>query len=66
MRTMVLARDEGLEPEMRYFNFSYQPMYDEYESIYSIVVVGYEVTEEVLARNENETIQKLYREGSVK
>jgi len=57
-----LARDEGLEPEMRYFNFSYQPMYDEYKSIYSILVFGYEVTEQILARNKNTSTQQLYRE----
>lgn len=48
---LALARDEGLIPELRYFNFSYQPMYDEQKRIYSILVFGYEVTDQVLAKN---------------
>lgn len=45
---ITLARDENLEPEVRYFNFSYQPMYDENKEIYSILVFGYEVTEKAI------------------
>ena len=56
---ITLARDEGLEPEKRYFNFSYQPMYDENSSIFSILVFGYEVTEEVNAKNRNLESQKI-------
>ena len=48
-----IARDENLAPELSYFNFSYQPMYDEDRKIYSILVFGYETTEEVIARNKN-------------
>lgn len=59
---ILLARDEGFEPEMSYFNFSYQPMYDEYKNIYSILVFGYEVTEQIVARNKNAVTQQLYRE----
>ena len=40
---ITLARDENREPELRYFNFSYQPIYDEHKHIYSILVFGYEV-----------------------
>ena len=46
---ITLARDEGLAPEERYFNFSYQPMYNENKKIFSILVFGYEVTEQVTA-----------------
>ncbi len=59
---VTLAREEGLELEIRYFNFSFQPMYDEYKSIYSILVFGYEVTEQILARDKNAITQQLYRE----
>ncbi|MEO7314928.1 MAG: PAS domain S-box protein [Ginsengibacter sp.] len=45
-----LARDEGLAPEERYFNFSYQPIYNEEKKITGIVVFGYEVTEQVVGR----------------
>ena len=48
-----LARDEDLAPEERFFNFSYQPMYDEHKTIFAILVFGYEVTDQVLARNKN-------------
>ena len=41
---ILLARDVNLEPELLYFNFSYQPMYDENKTIFSILVFGYEVT----------------------
>jgi two-component system CheB/CheR fusion protein len=56
----VLARDEGLAPEDRYFNFSYQPMYDENKKIYSILVFGYEVTDQVNARNKITEIQETH------
>jgi two-component system, chemotaxis family, CheB/CheR fusion protein len=48
-----LSRDVGLAPELRYFNFSYQPMFDENKAIYSILVFGYEVTEQVIAKMQN-------------
>jgi signal transduction histidine kinase len=55
---ITLARDEGLVPELRYFNFSYQPIYDEDMKIYSILVFGYEVTEQVVAREKIRVIQQ--------
>ncbi|MBK6482633.1 MAG: PAS domain-containing protein [Chitinophagaceae bacterium] len=54
-----LARDENVPPEERYFNFSYQPMYDDDKHIYSILVFGYEVTEQVISRNKNQESQQL-------
>ena len=45
-----LAYDKGLEPAERYFNFSYQPIYDFNKKITGILIFGYEVTEQVLAR----------------
>ena len=44
-------RDIGLAPELRYFNFNYQPMYDENKKIYSILVFGYEVTDMMTAKS---------------
>lgn len=45
---VTLARDEGLPLEVCYFNFSFQPMYNENGKVYSILVFGYEVTEKAL------------------
>ncbi len=56
---ITLARDINLEPELRYFNFSYQPIYDENNTIYSILVFGYEVTEQVVSKNKNLESQKI-------
>lgn len=60
---ILLARDVNLVPELRYFNFSYQPMFDKHKTIDSILVFGYEVTEQVAANNKNlENQQKLATE----
>jgi PAS domain S-box-containing protein len=58
---ITLARDENLPPELRYFNFSYQPMYDEYKNIYSILVFGYEVTEQMIAKKRIEESEHRFR-----
>lgn len=50
----LLARDEGKEPEETYLNFSYQPMYNLENEIDGILVFGYEVTNQVLAKNKSE------------
>ena len=49
----VLAKNKGEKPQTCYFNFSYQPMYNEFDEIYAILVFGYEVTEQVNARIKN-------------
>ncbi len=54
------ARAEGLEPELGYFNFSYQPMYNEDKEIYGILIFGYEVTEQVNARNKNLETEQIH------
>ncbi|WP_411274538.1 PAS domain-containing protein [Daejeonella sp.] len=59
---ITLARDENLAPEVCYFNFSYQPMYDENKQIYSILVFGYEVTEIVIAKKRIEEKERLFRQ----
>jgi len=48
---ITLAPDVNTDPKLRYFNFSYQPMYDDSNKIFSILVFGYEVTEQVIAKN---------------
>ncbi|MDQ6762508.1 MAG: PAS domain-containing protein, partial [Bacteroidota bacterium] len=59
---MTLARDENAEPELCYFNFSYQPMYDENRKIYSILVFGYEVTEQMIAKKRIEESELHFRQ----
>lgn len=56
---IVLGRDDTSVLETRYFNLSYQPMYDENKNIFSILVFGYEVTEQVIAKNKNLESQQL-------
>lgn len=53
-RLLFLSRDEGKSPEATYLNFSYQPMYDTEKKINGILVFGYEVTEQVLAKKKGE------------
>lgn len=53
-----LARDENMEPELRYFNFCYQPMRDEHNQIFAILDYGYEVTEQVNAKKTNQKNQQ--------
>jgi two-component system, chemotaxis family, CheB/CheR fusion protein len=45
-----LAYGEGLPPVERYFNFSYQPIYDEESRVSGILIFGYEVTDQILGR----------------
>jgi two-component system, chemotaxis family, CheB/CheR fusion protein len=56
-----LSYDEGLEPVERYFNFSYQPITDEDNLITGILVFGYEVTEQVLARKLRQEAAERFR-----
>lgn len=51
---MLISRNEKAEPEAGYFNFSYQPMHDENNNISGILIFGYEVTEQVMARKKIE------------
>ena len=60
---IMLAPDEGLPPQLRYFNFSYQPIYNENKVINGVLGFGYEVTAQVLARDKNmETEQRHSKE----
>ena len=45
---ITLIRGDNSEPEECFFNFSYQPMYNEYNEIYGVLAFGYEVTPQVL------------------
>ena len=56
-----LARDENLLPEECYFNFSYQPIYNEHKEITGILVFGYEVTEEIRGRKMQEESAARFR-----
>jgi PAS domain S-box-containing protein len=60
---LYLSRDEGKEPEPTYLNYSYQPMYDADRNINGILVFGYEVTKQVLAKMEGEENLKLILES---
>ncbi len=60
---IVLARDEGLLPALCYFNFSFQPMYNEDKKITGILVFGYEVTEQIVAKNQVEKNMRLLLES---
>lgn len=51
---MLISRNEKAEPEAGYFNFSYQPIHDENNNISGILIFGYEVTEQVMARKKIE------------
>ena len=56
---ILLARDEGLAPETCYFNFSYQPMFDDNHNIDAILVLGYEVTHQMMSKIKNLESEKL-------
>ena len=62
-RLVYIARDEHLAPEPTYLNFSYQPMKGRDDEIYGILVFGYEVTGQVLARNKGEENLRLVLES---
>ena len=51
-----LARREGEAPEDIYFNFVYQPRFDEHNQVDGILVLAYDVTEQVLARQKAEQL----------
>ena len=57
---VMLSRDEDLKPQLCHFNFSYQPIYNEDKVIDAILVFGYEVTEQVIARNKNLELEKIH------
>ena len=56
---VYVAKDDGLIPEQSWFNFSYQPMYNEHKIINGILVFGYEVTEEIKGKKIQEEIKKI-------
>ena len=45
---VTLIRGENSEPEECFFDFSYQPMYNEHNEIYGVLAFGYEVTPQIL------------------
>ena len=58
---VTLTCDEGLTPEERYFNISYQPLYNENEEIFAILVFGYQVTEQVVEAKEISASEEHFR-----
>jgi len=57
---ITLGRDTDKVPEVGYFNFSYQPMYDDNKKVNGILVFGYEVTEQALVKNKILELQEGY------
>ncbi|MBA3704564.1 MAG: PAS domain S-box protein [Bacteroidetes bacterium] len=51
---LLLLHEEDTTPIPRYFNFSYQPLYNENNVISGILIFGYEVTDQVMARKKVE------------
>ena len=51
---LYLSRDEGKAPEPVFLNFSYQPIYDLESEVEGIMVFGYDVTRQVLAKLEKD------------
>jgi len=49
---VTLDRPQSGRPPRGYFNFVYQPLYDEQQQITGLVAVGTEVTDQVLARQQ--------------
>ena len=50
---IMLSKDINTPLQECYFNFSYQPMYNEKHDIYGVLVFGYEVTELVISKKIN-------------
>ena len=51
---VMLAREDNLEPEQRYFNTTMQPIFNEEHKIIGVVNFGYDVTEQIMARKQIE------------
>lgn len=62
----IIDRKNGAGPEEAWFNFVYQPMYDDNRNITGIFTFAYEVTDQVKARKEivraNEELSRLNAE----
>jgi len=56
-----LAHDEGLEPVERYFNFTYQPIFENDNQITGVLIFGYEVTEQIIARKLRQDVAERFR-----
>jgi signal transduction histidine kinase len=54
----VSLRRGGGDPTEAFFNVAYHPLLDEEETVYAIVVLGVDVTEQVRARGVTETLLK--------
>ena len=56
-----LSRDIDVKPEEGFFNFSYQPIYNEDKNITGILAFGYEITEEINGRRAKLEADKTFR-----
>lgn len=57
----TLVRGKDLEPELCYFNFSYQPIFTIDKKIDGILIFGYEVTEEIKGKKIQEESANQFR-----
>ena len=55
-----LARADNVDPELRYFNTTMQPIYNEEDKIIGVVNFGYDVTEQIMARKLIEASEKRF------
>lgn len=56
-----VAHDEDLAPTERYFNFSYQPIYNNNKIITGVLVFGYEATEQILSKKKQYEYAERFR-----
>ena len=62
-RMLMLSRGENQEPEVAYFDYSFQPIYDETKNIIGILAFGIDITMQVTARKKiEESEEKLEQE----
>ena len=53
-RMLMLSRGDNKEPEVAYFDYSFQPIYDEAKNIIGILAFGTDITMQVTARKKIE------------
>ena len=58
---VILAREDNVEPEQRYFNTTMQPIYNEENKIIGVVNFGFDVTEQITARKLIEASEAKFR-----
>ncbi len=62
-RMLMLSRGDNQEPEVAYFDYSFQPIFDETKNIIGILAFGIDITMQVTARKKiEESEEKLEQE----